>query len=144
MLITEITHRLFNAQVNVEAIYPLQGLGTECAPDWLEDLIDFISDCDENDPLFLALPVLKNLVNREEFPAEEEFLDALQYGNEKGFILYGTWEVRDYRSESTFFSGPGHRRIIWTYADEIDAGFETIIAAAEADHERAREKVGAA
>ncbi|OEI84661.1 hypothetical protein GRI33_07090 [Brucella sp. BO3] len=144
MLITERQNRLFNAQANVLAIHPLQGLMTERVPEWLEDFIDFISDRDADHPLLQALPALQRLVGQDELPPYEDFLDAIQCGNEKGYLFYCDWEVRRYLDECAFVSGPGYRRITWIYTDDIDAGFDALIAAAEADHERQRAKVGAA
>ncbi|KAB2772147.1 hypothetical protein F9L04_07495 [Brucella anthropi] len=144
MLVTERQNRLFNVQANVVAIYPLQGQVTEYVQDWLKDFIDYLNDHDLDDPLFDALPALKNLVGQEDWPEESDFLDALQYSDQKGFLFYGEWEMRTYIDASSFYGGPGCRRMRWVYADDIDAGFEAIIAAAEADHERQKAKAGAA
>ncbi len=144
MLVTERQNRLFNVQANVVAIYPLQGQVTEYVPDWLKDFIDYLNDHDLDDPLFDALPALKNLVDQEDWPEESDFLDALQYSDQKGFLFYGEWEMRTYIDASSFYGGPGCRRMRWVYADDIDAGFAAIIAAASADHERQKAKAGAA
>lgn len=144
MLVTERQNRLFNAQANVLSIHPLKGISTERVPEWLEEFIQFITDLKADHPLFQALPVLGKMVAQDEPPADEEYLDTLQFGNENGFLFYGDWEVRRYLSDSSFVSGPGYRATIWVYADEIDAGFDAIIAAAEAHHDRQRAKVGAA
>lgn len=144
MLITKHQRRLFDVQANVVAIYPLEGLATENVPDWLEEFANDLSFAGEIYPIFDALPALKNLCSGPFWPKPADFLEALQYGNEKGFIFYGDWEPREYINENTFVSGPGRRRIIWVYADTIEAGFEAVITAAKADHERQLAKVGAA
>lgn len=144
MLVTERQNRLFNAQANVLSIHPLKGLSTERVPEWLEEFIQFIIHRKADSPLFQALPVLGTMVAQDECPTDEEFLDAIQYGDEKGYLFYGDWEIRRYLSDNSFVSGPGYRATIWVYADEIDAGFDAIIAAAEEHHERQRAQAGAA
>ncbi|RRY02993.1 hypothetical protein [Brucella anthropi] len=144
MKFSQYQNRLFNVQANVVAIYPLQGLATESVPDWIEELTNDLGYTDGIHPIFDALPTLRSLCSGSHWPTAEQFLEALQFANEKGFIVYGDWEPRDYRDENTFVSGPGLRRIIWAYVDSIEAGFETVIAAAEAHHAHKKAQVGAA
>ncbi|MCM0751003.1 hypothetical protein DEA98_05240 [Brucella pseudogrignonensis] len=69
---------------NVVAIYPLQGLATENVPDWLEEFTNDLGYTDGIHPIFDALPALRNLCSGSHWPTPEQFLDALQFGNEKG------------------------------------------------------------
>ncbi|MFD1792103.1 hypothetical protein ACFSE0_10685 [Ochrobactrum teleogrylli] len=144
MFVSKQTCQLFDNQANVVAIYPLQGLATENVPDWLEEFTNDLGYTDRIHPIFDALPALRKLCSGPHWPTPEQFLDALQFGNEKGFIFYGDWEPRDYLDDSTFVSGPGRRRIIWVYADTIEAGFDAVINAAKADHARQKANAGAA
>ena len=144
MRIMKKTQALFDVQANVVAVYPLQGLATEHVPDWLDDFTDHLSNLSLDHSLFQALPSLKTLAESDEWPSNEDFLDALQFGNEKGFIFKGEWEIRRYIDEVSFVGGPGYRRIFWTYADDIDGGFDAIIAAAASHHAAQKAKAGAA
>ena len=144
MFVSKQTQRLFENQANVVAIYPLQGQATESVPDWIEDFLMYLDGLDRANPLFDALPAIKNLVSNPEWPTDSDVLEALQFGSEAGFLFYGEWERREYISENSFYGGPGIKSMFWAYADTIDAGFDAVILAAEAHHESQKAKAGAA
>lgn len=128
--------QLFQAELRIVGIYPLEGFGDpEGAPDWLEEFCDY-SDNGNVEDIFAAFPELNRFIGT--FPNKGEVAEALIWANRRGFIIKAEWCQRRYLSETTFRSGWGVMRFDWFFSETVEEGFQKVIAAAAEDHEAQR------
>lgn len=137
----DLKNRLFDLEADVLALHPIAGVGSEIRHDWMED---FCERLDPDAPILQQFPELGRHLHGDRAPLLSDLRDELLLNNRTGFIVRAAWCAREYLSDSAFASGPGRWREEWFYAETVEAAFAAVIAAAEADHEKARAKAGAA
>lgn len=125
----DLADQVEQAAVRFDFMVPVMlGLAAfDCAGDWLEEFVESLPE-GADDPLYAALPCLKQFANDDQYPEEEEVIEALCMARPPGFLVRVAHPVMSYTKgyQGSSFSW-GHYNTTWLYSETMEGLVEAAI-----------------